>query len=79
VWGAQLRETTGFARPFSAHTAQKTPEIQQVFPEFSISSGRKNAPAKLLGTAKSEIFMSNEAKSAGIPDMYSEHFQRCAA
>ena len=76
IWGVQLRESTGFARPLSAHTAQKTPEIHQVFPEFSILSERIMALAKLHCTAKREIFVSGEAKSAGILALYSEHFQR---
>ena len=69
----QIRETTGFARPFSAHPSQKKPGIQQVFPDFSISSGRKMPRAKLLRTANREIFVSGEATGAGILDLYSEH------
>ena len=75
-WGVQLRESIGFARPLSAHTAQKTPEIHQVFPEFSVLFERKIAPAKLLGTAKREILASGKATGAGILAMYSEHRQR---
>jgi hypothetical protein len=70
----QLREPIGFARLFSAHTARKTPGIRKVFPAFSILSERKIPLAKLLRTAKREISVSDEAKSAGILDMYSEHF-----
>ena len=80
--GVQIRETIGFARPFSAHPSQKNPGIQQVFPDFSISSGRKMPRAKLLRTANREIFVSSEATGAGILDMYSEHGlsgQRCLA
>ena len=54
--GAQIRETTGFERTFSAHTAQKNPEIRQVFPDFSILSGRKISRSKTALHAKSEIF-----------------------
>ena len=75
----QIRETTGFARPFSAHPSQKNPGIRQVFPDFSISSGRKMPRAKLRSTANREIFVSGEAPGAGILDMYSEHRQRCLA
>ena len=50
--GAQIRETAGFDRTFSAHTAQKNPEIHQVFPDFSILSGRKISRSKLLCTQK---------------------------
>ncbi|MBR2581921.1 MAG: hypothetical protein IKD61_00850, partial [Oscillospiraceae bacterium] len=50
--GAQIRETTGFDRPFSTHTSQKNPEIRQVFPDFSILSGRKISRSKLLCTQK---------------------------
>ena len=50
--GAQIRETAGFDRTFSAHTAQKNPEIHQVFPDFSILSGRKFSRSKLLCTQK---------------------------
>ena len=77
--GVQIRETAGFARPFSAHPSQKNPGIQQVFPDFSISSGRKMPRAKLRSTANREIFVSGEAHGAGILDMYSEHRQRCLA
>ena len=55
--GVQIRETIGFARPFSAHPSQKNPGIQQVFPDFSISSGRKMPRAKLRSTANREIFV----------------------
>ncbi|MBR2581914.1 MAG: hypothetical protein IKD61_00815, partial [Oscillospiraceae bacterium] len=41
-----------FDRPFSAHTSQKNPEIRQVFPDFSILSGRKISRSKLLCTQK---------------------------
>ncbi len=41
-----------FQRPFSAHTSQKNPEIRQVFPDFSILSGRKISRSKLLCTQK---------------------------
>ena len=75
----QHRESIGFARPFSAHTAQKTPGIHKVFPEFSILSGRKIAGANLPRTAKREFFVSDEAKSTGIAAMVSEHFQRSPA
>ena len=75
----QMREPTGFARLFSAQSSQKNPGIQQVFPDFFILPGQKTALAKLLRTAKSEIFVSGKAKSAGILDMYSEHFQRSPA
>ncbi|MBO4331141.1 MAG: hypothetical protein J5827_03605, partial [Oscillospiraceae bacterium] len=71
----RLREPIGFARLFSARTARKTPEIQKVFPEFSILSGRKIPPAKLPGIARRDIFVSGEAKSAGIMEIYFEHFQ----
>ena len=37
------------------------------------------ALAKRHGPAKREIFVSGEAKSTGILDMYSEHFQRRGA
>ncbi|MBR2581969.1 MAG: hypothetical protein IKD61_01095, partial [Oscillospiraceae bacterium] len=36
----------------SAHTSQKNPEIRQVFPDFSILSGRKISRSKLLCTQK---------------------------
>ena len=75
----QIRETAGFARPFSAHPSQKNPGIQQVFPDFSISSGRKMPRAKLRSTANREIFVSGEAPGAEILDMYSEHRQQCLA
>ena len=75
----QIRETIGFARAFSAHPSQKKPGIRQVFPVFSVSSGRKMPRAKLLRTANREIFVSGEAPGAGILDMYSEHRQRCLA
>ena len=71
-----MRESAGFAGLFSAQTAQKTPEIQQVFPVFSALFERKIAPAKLLGTAKREILASGKATGAGILAMYSEHRQR---
>ena len=57
----------------------ENPEIQQIFPDFSITSGRKMPRAKLLRTADREIFVSSEATGAGILGMYSEHRQRCLA
>ena len=75
----QIREPTGFARPFSAHASQKTPEIHEVFPVFSVLPEQKMTLAKLLCTANRELFVSDEASGAGILDMYSEYAQRSLA
>ena len=71
-----MRETIGFAWPFSAHPSQKNPGIQQVFPDFFISSERKMTRAKLLHTANIEMFVPGKAPGTGILDMYSEYRQR---
>ena len=65
--GTQIRETTGFERTFSAHTAQKNPEIRLVFPDFSFYIvWTKNLSLKTALHAKIEIFVADEAKSTGI-------------
>ena len=48
---------------FEAHTAQKNPEIRQVFPDFSVLSGQKNSRSKLLCTQK-EIFLCRARRKA---------------
>ena len=74
--GAQIRETTGFERTFSAHTAQKNPEIRQVFPDFSILSGRKISRSKLLCTQKLRFLWRTRRKAQEywicIPSIFNE-------
>ena len=74
--GTQIRETTGFDRPFSAHTAQKNPEIRQVFPDFSILSGRKISRSKLLRTQKDRFLCRARRKAQEywlcIPSIFNE-------
>ena len=72
----QIRETTGFERTFFAHTSQKNPEIRQVFPDFSILSGRKISRSKLLCTQK-VIFLCRARRKAQeywicIPSIFNE-------
>ena len=74
--GVQIRETAGFDRTFFAHTSQKNPEIHQVFPDFSILSGRKISRSKLLCTQK-ESFSCRTRREAQeywlcIPSIFNE-------
>ena len=62
--------------PFPPMLLEKLRKYTQVFPQFFILPERKNPRSKLLCTRKREIFLSGEAKSAEILELYFEHFQR---
>ena len=62
--------------PFPPMLHEKLRKYTQVFPQFFILPERKNPRSKLLCTWKREIFLSGEAKSAEILELYFEHFQR---
>ena len=50
--GAHIGRRQVLSGFFEAHTAQKNPEIRQVFPDFSILFERKSSRSKLLRTSK---------------------------